>query len=52
MVCFFRNATKFKERYATFGFNDKANLDECSVWPVAYAVKELTPPTKTGSARS
>jgi hypothetical protein len=42
VVCFFRNATKFKERYAMFGFNDSANLDEGSMWPVAYAVKELT----------
>ena len=43
VVCFFRNATKFKERYAMFGFNDSANLDEGSMWPVAYALKELTP---------
>jgi uncharacterized protein YdhG (YjbR/CyaY superfamily) len=42
VVCFFRNATKFKERYAMFGFNDSANLDEGSMWPVAFAVKELT----------
>ena len=42
VVCFFRNAAKFKERYAMFGFNDSANLDEGSVWPVAYAIKELT----------
>ncbi len=42
VVCFFRNAAKFKERYAMFGFNDGANLDEGSVWPVAYALKELT----------
>ena len=43
MVCFFQNAAKFKTRYATFGFSDKANLDEGSFWPVAYAVKDLTP---------
>jgi hypothetical protein len=43
IVCFFRNATKFKERYAMLGFNDSANLDQGSMWPVAYALKELTP---------
>ena len=43
VVCFFRNATKFKERYAMFGFNDSANLDEGALWPVAFALKELTP---------
>jgi uncharacterized protein YdhG (YjbR/CyaY superfamily) len=42
VVCFFRNATKFKERYAMFGFNDSANLDQGSMWPVAFALKELT----------
>jgi uncharacterized protein YdhG (YjbR/CyaY superfamily) len=42
VVCFFRNASKFKERYAMFGFNDNANLDEGAMWPVAFAVKELT----------
>jgi uncharacterized protein YdhG (YjbR/CyaY superfamily) len=42
VVCFFRNATKFKERYATFGFNDSAKLDQGSMWPVVYALKELT----------
>ena len=42
VVCFFRNATKFKERYAMFGFNDSANLDDGSMWPVAYALKKLT----------
>jgi uncharacterized protein YdhG (YjbR/CyaY superfamily) len=43
VVCFFRGAEKFKERYMTFGFNDKANLDEGNMWPVAFALKELTP---------
>jgi uncharacterized protein YdhG (YjbR/CyaY superfamily) len=43
VVCFFRNAAKFKERYAMFGFNDSANLDEGALWPVAFALKELTP---------
>ncbi|MDQ3950261.1 MAG: DUF1801 domain-containing protein [Gemmatimonadota bacterium] len=42
VVCFFQSAQKFKTRYATFGFSDKANLDEGSLWPVAFAVKELT----------
>ncbi len=42
VVCYFRNATKFKERYAMFGFNDSANLDQGSMWPVAYALRELT----------
>jgi len=42
VICFFRNAAKFKERYAMFGFNDSANLDEGSMWPVAYALKALT----------
>jgi hypothetical protein len=42
VVCFFQSAGKFKTRYATFGFSDKANLDEGTVWPVAYALKELT----------
>src|SRR5438034_1217913 len=40
--CFFQSAHKFKARYATFGFSDKANLDEGTVWPVAFALKELT----------
>jgi uncharacterized protein YdhG (YjbR/CyaY superfamily) len=42
VVCFFRNATKFKERYAMFGFNDSANLDKGSMWPIAYALTKLT----------
>jgi uncharacterized protein YdhG (YjbR/CyaY superfamily) len=42
VVCFFRNAGKFKERYAMFGFNDTANLDKGSMWPVAYALTKLT----------
>ncbi len=43
VVCFFQTAQKFKTRYSTFGFNDAANLDEGAMWPVAYALKELTP---------
>jgi uncharacterized protein YdhG (YjbR/CyaY superfamily) len=42
VVCFFRGAHKFKERYAMFGFNDAANLDKGAMWPVAFAMKELT----------
>jgi uncharacterized protein YdhG (YjbR/CyaY superfamily) len=42
IVCFFRNASKFKDRYATFGFNDAANLDEGSMWPTSYALTDLT----------
>ncbi len=42
VVCFFRDAHKFKERYAMFGFNDAANLDKGAMWPVAFALKELT----------
>jgi uncharacterized protein YdhG (YjbR/CyaY superfamily) len=42
VVCFFRGADKFKERYAMFGFNDSANLDQGAMWPVAFALKELT----------
>ena len=42
VVCFFRNAAKFKERYAMFGFNDTAKLDEGSMWPVAFALTKLT----------
>src|SRR2546427_11450549 len=43
VVCFFQPAQKFKTRYATFGFSDAANLDEGALWPVAFALKELTP---------
>jgi uncharacterized protein YdhG (YjbR/CyaY superfamily) len=42
VVCFFQSAQKFKTRYATFGFSDKANLDEGAVWPVAFALTKLT----------
>ena len=42
VVCFFRDAGKFKDRYATFGFNDSAKLDDGSMWPVAFALTELT----------
>ncbi len=42
VVCHFQSAQKFKTRYATIGFSDKANLDEGGMWPVAFALKELT----------
>jgi len=42
VVCFFQSAHKFKARYATFGFSDKANLDEGAMWPTSFALKELT----------
>jgi uncharacterized protein YdhG (YjbR/CyaY superfamily) len=42
VLCFFQSAEKFKSRYATFGFTGKANLDDGAMWPVAFAVKELT----------
>jgi len=42
VVCFFQSAQKFNTRYASFGFSDTANLDEGALWPVAFALKELT----------
>ena len=42
VVCFFQSGQKFKTRYATFGFQDAANLDEGAMWPVAFALTELT----------
>jgi len=42
VVCFFQSAQKFNARYATFGFNDTANLDEGAMWPTSFALKELT----------
>jgi uncharacterized protein YdhG (YjbR/CyaY superfamily) len=42
IVCFFQSADKFKSRYATFGFNDTANLDEGAMWPTSFALKKLT----------
>jgi uncharacterized protein YdhG (YjbR/CyaY superfamily) len=41
VVCFFQSAQKFKTRYATFGFNDKANLDEGAMWPTGFALTEV-----------
>src|ERR687893_2311909 len=42
VVCFFQSAQKFNSRYATLGFSDEANLDEGSMWPTSFALKELT----------
>jgi uncharacterized protein YdhG (YjbR/CyaY superfamily) len=42
VVCFFQSAEKFKTRYATFGFSDKANLDQGAMWPTSFALTELT----------
>ena len=42
VVCFFQPAQKFKSRYATFGFNDDANLDEGTMWPTSFALTKLT----------
>src|SRR3954469_24028805 len=42
VVCFFQGAAKFKSRYATLGFSDKANLDEGAMWPSSFALMELT----------
>ena len=42
VICFFQSAQKFKTRYATLGFSDKARLDEGRMWPTAFALKELT----------
>ena len=43
VVCYFTPASKFKERYATFGFNAAANLDDGNMWPTSFALKALTP---------
>jgi uncharacterized protein YdhG (YjbR/CyaY superfamily) len=51
VVVFFRNAEKFKERYAMFGFNDTAMLDEGSMWPVAFALTKLTKADETRIAK-
>src|SRR4051794_38466228 len=47
VVCFFQGAHKFKTRYATLGFSDKANLDEGAIWPTSFALKELTAAEET-----
>ena len=47
IVCFFQSAAKFGVRYATLGFNEAATLDDGSMWPVAFAIKDLTPADET-----
>jgi hypothetical protein len=47
VICFFKDAGKFKERYSTFGFADRANLDEGSMWPTSYALTKLTKADET-----
>jgi uncharacterized protein YdhG (YjbR/CyaY superfamily) len=47
VVCYFRNAGKFKERYSQFGFNDSAKLDDGAMWPINYALKDLTKADET-----
>jgi uncharacterized protein YdhG (YjbR/CyaY superfamily) len=47
VVCFFQSAHKFKSRYATLGFNDKANLDQGTMWPTAFALTKLTAADET-----
>jgi uncharacterized protein YdhG (YjbR/CyaY superfamily) len=42
ILCFFQSADKFKSRYATFGFNDEANLDDGAMWPTSFALKKVT----------
>jgi uncharacterized protein YdhG (YjbR/CyaY superfamily) len=43
VVCYFQSADKFNARYATFGFNDTANIDDGAMWPTSFALKKLTP---------
>ena len=52
VICFFQSAHKFKSRYATLGFSDKAKLDEGAMWPSSYALVELIPPWRRASPRS
>ena len=47
VVCFFKSAEKFKSRYATFGFDEAANLDDGAMWPTAFALKKLTDAEET-----
>ena len=46
VVCFFKSGEKYKSRYATFGFEDAANLDDGDAWPTSYALKKLTGPVE------
>ena len=47
VVCFFQDAAKFKARYATLGFSDKANLDDGAMWPTSFGLKQLTAADET-----
>ena len=47
IICFFQSASKFKSRYATFGFTDKAKLDSGNLWPTGFALAKLTPPDES-----
>ncbi|MGZ3318676.1 MAG: iron chaperone [Isosphaeraceae bacterium] len=51
VVCFFQSGQKFKSRYATFGFQDAANLDDGDIWPTSFALKRLTAPVEEKIAR-
>lgn len=51
VLCYFQSASKFKARYATFGFTDVANLDQGDAWPVAFALKKLTPAEESKIAK-
>ena len=51
VVCFFRAAEKFKERYVTLGFNDSAKLDNGNLWPISYALTKLTDAEETKIAQ-
>ena len=51
VICFFKDAGKFKERYSTFGFNETANLDAGSMWPTSYALPKLTKTDETKIAK-
>jgi len=51
VVCFFQSAAKFKARYATLGFTDKANIDDGEMWPTYYGIKALTPANEATIAR-
>jgi uncharacterized protein YdhG (YjbR/CyaY superfamily) len=51
VVCFFKSAGKFNSRYATFGFEEAANLDEGAMWPTSFALEELTPTVEAKIAR-
>jgi uncharacterized protein YdhG (YjbR/CyaY superfamily) len=46
-ICFFQDARKFKSRYATLGFSDKANLDDGNMWPTGFALMKMTPAEET-----